>query len=85
MEKCGRCGNLYAKAFKVTMEEKEYYFDSFECAISALAPKCKHCQTQIIGHGLESSNMIFCCAHCATEAGVFGLKDHLEGPNDSIQ
>lgn len=85
MEKCECCGNVYANSFKVTMGHREYFFDSFECAISKLAPKCTHCETKIIGHGVESKNMIFCCAHCATEAGVYGLKDHVEGPVDSIQ
>jgi hypothetical protein len=30
----------------------------------------------VIGHGHESENAIFCCAHCAAEAGVSGLADH---------
>lgn len=84
MEKCERCGNEYANAFKVSMNGKEYFFDSFECAISTLAPKCTHCKTQIIGHGLECSNMIFCCAHCATTAGVYGLRDHLDANQESM-
>lgn len=85
MEKCERCGNEYANAFKITMNGKESYFDSFECAISMLAPKCHHCKTQIIGHGLESKNKFFCCANCATSSGVTGLRDHLEETVESMQ
>jgi hypothetical protein len=46
-----------------------------ECAIHALAPVCEHCDCRVIGHGVEADSRIFCCAHCATEAGVAGLAD----------
>lgn len=78
MDKCDKCGNEYAKAFKISMLGKDYYFDSFECAIGLLAPRCNHCKTQIIGHGVESKDKLFCCAHCATSSGVLGFRDHLE-------
>jgi hypothetical protein len=49
-------------------------FDSFECAITALAPTCAHCGCRVIGHGVEiGTGEIFCCAHCADHAK--GLKD----------
>lgn len=72
---CETCGNVYDKAFTVTLRGKSHVFDSFECAIQALAPVCKHCDCRIIGHGVESDEQIFCCAHCATKAGESGLKD----------
>ncbi|HKB23086.1 MAG TPA: hypothetical protein VKC99_09940 [Methyloceanibacter sp.] len=28
-------------------------FDSFECAIQALAPACPNCGNRIIGHGVQ--------------------------------
>ena len=28
-------------------------FDSFECAIHAMAPRCAHCQCHAIGHGVD--------------------------------
>jgi hypothetical protein len=79
MSICENCGNQYDRAFQLVMGNKEYWFDSFECAINLLAPKCNHCQTKIIGHGVESGDLIFCCAHCATAIGVSGLKDHAVG------
>lgn len=82
MDKCEKCGNVYANAFKVTMQGKEHFFDSFECAISVLAPKCDHCQVQIIGHGLESAGRFFCCSSCATSAGVLGFCDHVDEDNE---
>jgi Rieske Fe-S protein len=75
---CDTCGNDYDKAFQVTKEGKTMTFDSFECAISALAPKCTHCGCRVIGHGVEApGGRIFCCAHCASKESVGGLKDRL--------
>jgi len=75
MTKCEVCGNEYDKAFIVTMDGHEHTFDSFECAIHALAPSCEHCGCRVVGHGVEMSGMIFCCAHCAQHEGVAGLRD----------
>ena len=50
-------------------------FDSFECAIEALAPKCAHCNCRIIGHGIEAKGNIYCGAHCAKSEGVHGVSD----------
>ena len=75
MARCENCGNNYDKSFEVVMAGVAHTFDSFECAIHALAPRCEHCGCMIIGHGLEADDKIFCCAHCAAEAGVSGLAD----------
>jgi hypothetical protein len=50
-------------------------FDSFECAIEALAPKCAHCNCRINGHGIEAKGHIYCCAHCAKSGGVHRVSD----------
>ncbi len=75
MQTCDQCGNAYDKAFEVIMDGKSYYFDCFECAITALAPTCAHCGCRVIGHGAEAEGEVFCCAHCASEAGVGNIKD----------
>src|SRR5689334_25083744 len=72
---CEVCGNDYDKPLEIVQNGISHYFDSFECAISALAPTCSHCKCRIIGHGLESGGAFFCCAHCAAHAGVTSLKD----------
>lgn len=74
--KCENCGNTYQNAFQIHIAGQDHTFDSFECAINMLAPRCAHCQTRIIGHGLESDTRMFCCAHCAEAEGVPTLKDH---------
>jgi hypothetical protein len=43
-------------------------FDSFECAIEGMAPRCMHCGVRIIGHGVEARGQHFCCAHCAGQS-----------------
>jgi len=75
MAKCAQCGNDYDKTFEVTMGGNTLVFDSFECAIAALAPTCPHCGVRIVGHGVEQNGSIFCCAHCAKRQGVTGLID----------
>jgi hypothetical protein len=77
MSTCETCGNDYDKAFQVVMNGQSHTFDSFECAIHALAPTCKHCGTRIVGHGLENSGTFYCCDHCAEKSGVSGLRDRV--------
>ena len=75
MAKCDVCGNDYDKSFTVTQGGRTRTFDSFECAIHALAPACAHCGCKVVGHGVEQGGRIFCCASCAKHAGLTGLKD----------
>jgi Rieske Fe-S protein len=77
MGRCEVCGNEYDKTFEVTIAGSTLTFDSFECAIHAVAPTCSHCGCRIIGHGVEADGRIFCCAHCAGQAGVSGLQDRV--------
>jgi hypothetical protein len=75
MGKCAQCGNDYDKSFDVVMGDRTMTFDSFECAIQALAPRCPCCGVRIVGHGVEHNGDIFCCAHCAKQEAVTGLVD----------
>ena len=76
MAKCEVCGNDYHLSFEVVAAGTRHTFDSFECAIHKLAPVCDHCGCKIIGHGMEANNTFYCCANCARQAGVEGVKDH---------
>jgi hypothetical protein len=75
MARCDICGNDYDKAFEVRMAGQAHTFDSFECAIHALAPTCAHCGCKIIGHGVEAEGRFYCCAHCAHQVGIGELRD----------
>lgn len=76
MARCDVCGNEYDKAFQIVRGEETRTFDSFECAIHAMAPTCEHCGCRVIGHGVEAGDgRIFCCAHCAQHSGVEAVAD----------
>ena len=75
MPKCDSCGNDYDKTFQIVAGCKSHTFDSFECAIQALAPTYEHCGVRIVGHGLEKDGRMFCCDHCAQHEGVTELRD----------
>lgn len=77
MASCEVCGNEYDKAFAIVQDGTTHVFDSFECAIQGLAPICAQCGCRIIGHGVEADGAIYCCAHCASQAGVRGVTDRV--------
>lgn len=75
---CEVCGNEYDKCFEVYMNGETHVFDSFECAIHALAPKCARCGCQIIGHGLEVNGIFFCGSHCARQNGIYEREKNIQ-------
>ncbi len=75
MAKCDVCGNDYDKAFTVSQGARSMTFDSFECAIEGMAPRCDHCGCRVIGHGMEAGGKVYCCAHCARHSGISDVKD----------
>jgi len=77
MAKCEVCQNEYDATFEVVMGGERHVFDSFECAIHALAPSCAGCGRRIVGHGVQKGDAIYCCAACAQRTGVTDLKDRV--------
>ena len=77
MALCELCGNDYDKTFEVVMAGQKHVFDSFECAMTSLAPTCHHCNCRIIGHGIEENGVFYCCASCASKEGVRGVRDRV--------
>jgi hypothetical protein len=77
MPQCEVCGNEYDKTMEITRAGETHVFDSFECAIHAIAPTCDHCGCKIIGHGIEANGAMYCCAHCAEREGVEGARDRV--------
>ncbi len=75
MARCHTCGNDYDKTFEVRKDGRTYAFDSFECAVHALAPRCEHCGCRVLGHGVEHDGAIYCCASCARVDGRVSLRD----------
>ena len=70
MGRCEVCVNEYRKTLEIKYEGRVATFDSFECAIHAMAPTCEHCGCRVIGHGVEVGERIFCCANCAQMVGI---------------
>lgn len=62
---CEVCGNQFDGAFIIEMDGQRHVFDSFECAIHLLAPRCGDCSCRVIGHGVQVDDVVFCCASCA--------------------
>ena len=77
MAKCEVCGNDYEGSFEINLAGKTHVFDSFECAINALAPLCAGCGVKVIGHGLQKDSNIYCCKSCAESHSVSGFIDHI--------
>jgi hypothetical protein len=76
MARCDACKNEYDKSFQILYSDGQTYtFDSFECAAHLLAPTCQTCGIRIIGHGLEQAGRMYCCDHCAEQAGAHDLRD----------
>jgi hypothetical protein len=77
MAQCEVCKNEYDKAFQITVAGGVHTFDSFECAIHALAPVCAHCGCKVVGHGVEAEGTIYCCANCARVSGKNEIVDRV--------
>ncbi len=78
---CDTCGNDYDKSFTVTFSDgRTATFDSVECAVDQLAPECAHCGCRILGHGIETPEAMFCCAHCARKDTNADVNDRYPVP-----
>ena len=78
MATCEVCGNDYDQALTISVAGGEdHVFDSFECAISRLAPTCGHCGVRVIGHGIQAGDQIYCCANCARAEGHEAATDRV--------
>ena len=75
MATCESCGNDYDMPLEITTAGQTHVFDSFECAIHKLAPRCEHCGVTVIGHGVQAEGHFYCCAHCASHEGHDQLVD----------
>lgn len=64
---CEVCGNNNGQCFEVRLGGERHVFDSFECAMRALTPRCGYCGCQLIGHGIVVGNTIYCSHQCAND------------------
>jgi hypothetical protein len=62
---CEVCGKSQDRCFEVLLGGEKHVFDSFECAMHAMTPKCALCGFQILGHGVHVENALYCSYQCA--------------------
>lgn len=63
--KCLNCGEDIEKDYILFINGTEYTFDSFECAVNFMAPRCCNCNSVIMGHGIRTEGEIYCSKSCA--------------------
>jgi hypothetical protein len=63
-QQCETCGSVSRKTFQVVVDGSSHVFDSFECAITAVAPTCERCGCRVLGHGVEDGGALYCCEGC---------------------
>jgi hypothetical protein len=68
IQRCEVCGMECEAPLELGFRGRVGIFDSFECAIHAMALSCDRCHCRIIGHSFESDGQVYCCPHCAKVA-----------------
>jgi hypothetical protein len=73
---CEVCGKSEDRCFEVHLGGERHVFDSFECAIRGLMPKCPLCGAMILGTGVQAGNQLFCSHACASLSSVVEVEAH---------
>lgn len=63
--RCLNCGENIEKDYILFINGTEYTFDSFECAVNFMAPRCTCCNSVIMGQGVHMEGEIYCTKDCA--------------------
>ena len=71
--RCVNCGSNIEKDYILFINGAEFVFDSFECAVKFVAPRCAHCNSIIMGKGFSKSDELFCSVSCSNETNFSPL------------
>lgn len=63
--RCDNCGINIEKDYILYINGTEYTFDSFECAINFVAPRCSNCNSVVMGRGIKAAGEVFCSTSCS--------------------
>lgn len=63
--RCVNCGLNIEKDYILFINGTEFTFDSFECAVNFVAPRCANCNTIIMGRGVHTGGEIYCSPTCS--------------------
>ena len=64
---CETCGNETDDPIEVSAHGKRHSFDSFQCAIDKMAPRCEKCGCAILGPVVTEDDSVFCSRGCAEQ------------------
>jgi hypothetical protein len=71
MAECEICHHDWDGAFQIVRADgTTHTFDSFACAVRALAPVCPTCGAVVFNLGIVVGEQIFCSMHCAGAGGL---------------
>lgn len=71
--RCVNCGVTIEKDYILFINGTEFTFDSFECAVNFVAPRCANCNTIVMGRGVPVEGDLYCsttCSHSENHAPV---------------
>jgi hypothetical protein len=69
---CEVCGKNEECCFEVHLGGEIHVFDSFECAISGLMPRCSKCGSILLSPGIQFQGMLYCSYACV---GVYNMQE----------
>lgn len=62
---CEVCGKSQDHYLEVHLGGEKHVFDSFECAIRGLTPRCTLCGCMLLGPGVQVGDRLYCSHVCA--------------------
>jgi hypothetical protein len=74
---CEVCGNHGNECFEVYLGKEKHVFDSFDCAMNGMLPKCIYCRCQIIGPGVQLNDVLFCSFECANDCHIRDFENYV--------
>ena len=73
---CEVCEKSGDRCFEVHLGGEKHVFDSFECAIRGLMPKCPLCGSMILSSGVQVGELLYCSYACANLSSVVEVEAH---------
>lgn len=76
-ERCEVCGREQEPYFEVHLGGERHVFDSFECAVHGMMPRCGNCGGMILGPGIAVENKLYCGYSCASLSSIHDYEARL--------
>lgn len=70
IESCEVCGKELGDSFEVHLGGRRHVFDSFECAMRGLMPRCSICGGIVLNTGLRIEDRLYCGEACAGSSSL---------------